>query len=497
MTPTRSKKTKGYCHSDENRNQEVEPNFYPMKFKILIVDDNKLNLKMIEDFIFSLDHSPLLACNGAKAFEEVKKQQVDLILLDIEMPVMNGIELLRQLKRDKSYSQIPVIMLTALDDVKSAVESIKLGAEDYLTKPLNFTLLENRIKGVLEKRKAIVKAQRLGQYTIEGIIGEGGMSQVYKANHIMMCRPAAVKVLKPERTDQNSFTLFEREVKITSLLSHPNTIVVYDYGSSSDGSFYYVMEYLPGVNLKELVETWGTLNEERVIHIITQACGSLGEAHQKGLLHRDVKPANIMLCERGGIYDFVKVLDFGIGVFRDEPEKNLSDKNRQYIIGTPGFLSPEAIQGSDRMDVSSDIYSLGAVAYYLLTGKRIFEEKSLQKLLLCHIQENPPPLSSICHHLSPDLEIVIMSCLEKEKSKRPQSAEKLRDMLLKCQRAGKWRQSGAEKQWKKIMEESKISPVKEKRSTIIKALNINLEKKFSDPQDIAEEKTAKLIQQNE
>lgn len=451
-----------------------------MEFNILIVDDNKLNLKMLEDFILSLGHSPVLAGDGNAAFDEVKKQQIDLILLDIEMPGMNGLELLKRLKEDNTLRQIPVIMLTGLDDVQNAVESIKLGAEDYLTKPFNFTLLQSRITGSLEKRNAMVKAQRLGQYSIEEKIGEGGMSQVYKANHVMLCRPAAIKILRQENLRENSFILFEREVQITSLLSHPNTIIVYDYGTSMDGSFYYVMEYLPGINLKELVLSEGPLREERVIHIIMQACNSLEEAHQNGLIHCDIKPDNIMLCERGGIYDFVKVLDFGIGKFKDELEREALDNVDNYIAGSPYFLSPETVQRSEKVDKRSDIYSIGAVAYYLLTGKYLFEETNLNKLLLRHIHEKPLPLSSIVPNVSSDLESIVMTCLEKDKDNRPQSAKDLCRMLLKCSMAGKWSQRKAMEQWRIIKEKhkEKFSFTREKRETLFKSFNINLDKKY-------------------
>ena len=219
--------------------------------------------------------------------------------------------------------------------------------------------------------EAELKLKQLGQYTLEEKIGEGGMGVVYRARHALLRRDTAVKLLLPDRADPASVARFEKEVRLTCQLTHPNTIQVYDYGHTPDGIFYYAMEFLRGLNLHDLVARYGPQPEGRVIHILAQICDSLAEAHALGLIHRDIKPGNVFLCSRGGVPDCVKVLDFGlVREYRDgnPPQKKSARENM--IEGTPWFMPPEAINGSS--DPRSDLYSVGALGYYLLTGQYIF-----------------------------------------------------------------------------------------------------------------------------
>ncbi len=288
--------------------------------------------------------------------------------------------------------------------------------------------------------EAELKLKQLGQYTLEEKIGEGGMGVVYRARHAMLRRDTAVKLLLPESADAASIERFEREVRLTCQLTHPNTIQVYDYGHTPDGIFYYAMEYLSGLNLHELIARFGPQPESRVIHILVQVCDSLAEAHALGLIHRDIKPANIFLCRRGGVADCVKVLDFGLvreyRVGQAEPVKNPGDN---VIEGTPWFTPPEAITGSAPADPRSDIYSLGALGYYLLTGQYIFDAVTVE--VIHQKQLTAPPVSPrlrTTNPISTEMEKILWRCLEKDPNARPQSAGELRRLLLASPAAADW-----------------------------------------------------------
>jgi hypothetical protein len=297
-------------------------------------------------------------------------------------------------------------------------------------------------------RRARVEGKQLGQYTLQEKLGQGGMGQVYKAKHAMLRRPVAVKLLDPDRTSPEAVARFEREVQMTSELAHPNTIAIYDYGRTPEGVFYYVMEYLDGLPLDKLVARHGVLPEGRVIHILAQVCGSLNEAHGIGLVHRDIKPANIILNRRGGQADVVKVLDFGLVKAMDN-EKATALTAANAITGTPQYLSPEAIDRPDSVDSRSDLYAVGAVGYFLLTGKPVFEGASVVELI--HRVSRDPVPSIASRRGSPvshDLEAVLMRCLAKKPGDRFASADLLLDALLACQAAGRWTRHDAEAWWR-------------------------------------------------
>jgi serine/threonine protein kinase len=206
-------------------------------------------------------------------------------------------------------------------------------------------------------QEAELKLKQLGQYTLEEKIGEGGMGVVYRARHGLLRRDTAVKLLMPDRADAAAIQRFEGEVRLTCQLSHPNTIQIYDYGHTPEGTFYYAMEYLTGLNLQDLVARFGAQPEGRVIHILRQICDSLAEAHAMELVHRDIKPANIFLCHRGGVPDFVKVLDFGlIRTYRHSPSSPPAEGRAKGLWGTPLFMAPETFGDSHHSDPRSDIY---------------------------------------------------------------------------------------------------------------------------------------------
>ena len=287
-------------------------------------------------------------------------------------------------------------------------------------------------------QRATLAAKQLGQYALEEKLGAGGMGTVYKARHAMLRRPTAVKLLDVDKMSDTSIARFEREVQLTSTLSHPNTVAVFDYGRTPDGIFYYAMEYLEGMNLDELVKRFGPLSEARLVYILRQVCGALAEAHTAGLVHRDIKPANIFLTSRGGLHDFVKVLDFGLVKALDgEEHANLT--NPHAMAGTPLYASPEAISHPDRVDARTDVYATGAVGYYLLTGSPVFTGDSVVEICMQHVNAAPePPSVRGDKPVSRDLEELLLRCLAKSPSDRPRDAASLLTELEACAIEGTW-----------------------------------------------------------
>ncbi len=292
------------------------------------------------------------------------------------------------------------------------------------------------------------KAERLGQYTLEEKIGEGGMGSVYKAKHAMLRRPTAIKLIKEGQVKPETLVRFEREVQLTSQLANPNTVAIYDYGRTPEGVFYYAMEYLPGITLDNLVLNDGPQPERRVVHILRQICSSLAEAHARGMIHRDIKPANIMLLERGGLYDVIKVLDFGLVKDITSGDQNVTAMNT--VPGTPHFLSPEAIQHPDAIDARSDLYAVGAVGYFLLTGSFVFSGTSAIEVLGKQVNDTPEdPSERLGRSLDPYLEGLILQCLAKDPADRPADAGVLLEALSSGYQSpiGTWTQKEAAVWW--------------------------------------------------
>ena len=297
-------------------------------------------------------------------------------------------------------------------------------------------------------RTEVREARRLGQYTLEEKIGEGGMGVVYRATHAMLRRPAAIKLLLPDRAGEKDLARFEREVQLTSRLTHPNTISIFDYGRTADGVFYYVMEYVDGFDLERLVDEEGPLQPARVIRILAQASGALTEAHALGLIHRDIKPANIVLTERVGEPDIVKVVDFGLVKTLETSPGDAALTNVDAITGTPLYLAPEAITSPDSVDARSDLYALGAVGYFLLTGHHVFDAATVVEVCSKHLLEAPvPPSQRLGRAVPPDLEALILACLAKRREDRPASAQALLADLLACADAGKYDVAAARAWW--------------------------------------------------
>jgi tRNA A-37 threonylcarbamoyl transferase component Bud32 len=317
-----------------------------------------------------------------------------------------------------------------------------------------FSLLLGRLEASL--RKSAVAARRLGQYVLVQEIGRGSNGMVYRARHTLLRRPVAIKVLSPDLTNEATAERFEQEAQTTSQLTHPNTVAIYDYGRTPEGLFYYAMEYLSGINLDHLVRQFGPQPEGRVIHVLRQVCGSLAEAHRVGLIHRDIKPANILLTRRGGVCDTVKVLDFGLVKAAHAGPKGLA---KGAVVGTPHFMSPEAIETPDLFDARSDLYSVGAVGYWLLTGKTLFETDQVEQLLEEQVKRMPQtPAKRLGRDIPTDLEELIMACLSKAPAQRPPSANALEQALGQCEAAGSWTSQDAAAWWGANVPSVEVAP---------------------------------------
>lgn len=347
-----------------------------------------------------------------------------------------GLGLAAEMTREEAYAPAAVVRRAVL----ALLGLLALGAALI---GIGFNLLKRA-------RARAERAERLGQYTLEALVGEGAMGNVYRARHALLRRPTAIKLLRKERMTERGRGRFEREVQVTSQLAHPNTVAVYDYGRTDEGNLYYAMEYLRGLTLDEVVRRSGPLEDRRIVHVMRQVAGSLAEAHAMGLVHRDVKPQNIMLCHRGGVPDLVKVFDFGLAKgSSDERAVNLTGEGA--AVGTPLYMAPEAATSSDIVDGRADIYSLGVVAYFLATGEPPFMAGTAKEVFRKHAGERPAaPSEKAGREIAPELEQVILRCLAKERGMRPESATALLAMLEDVVEPalGRWTTEEAEAWWR-------------------------------------------------
>jgi hypothetical protein len=302
--------------------------------------------------------------------------------------------------------------------------------------------------------KQVSKARALGSYELEDQLGKGGMGEVYRARHRLLARPAAVKLISPEalnasRPEANRVIVerFRREAQAAATLRSPHTIELYDYGVAEDGTFYYVMELLDGIDFHDLVARYGPVEPERVLQLIVQACDSLGEAHRRGMVHRDVKPSNIFACRMGLKVDYVKVLDFGL-VKSDVKHEEVHLTSAGTVSGTPAFIAPESIAGIASVGPPADVYALGCVAYWLLTGQYVFQAANPTMMMMQHLQATPvPPSLRSPRPVPTDLEQLILRCLAKEPESRPSDAAELAQLLRGCRLVMPWSDTQAEQWW--------------------------------------------------
>ncbi len=304
--------------------------------------------------------------------------------------------------------------------------------------------------------REVVKAREMGSYRLVERLGAGGMGEVWRAEHRMLIRPAAIKLVRPETLSRGgegaAVTLkrFEQEAQATALMRSPHTIDLYDFGVSGDGAFYYVMELLDGFDLQTLVTEFGPMPAERTISILRQVCDSLAEAHERGLIHRDIKPANIFVCRYGRHVDFVKVLDFGLVKHAQQDEVTAKVTADNVIGGTPSYMSPEQAAGDREIDGRSDLYALGCVGYWMLTGQMVFEGSAM-RTMMAHMQESPVPPSQRAEVKIPAaFEALLLRCLEKDPDNRPQTADELASLLSECETSEAWTMEDARAWWTAI-----------------------------------------------
>lgn len=296
------------------------------------------------------------------------------------------------------------------------------------------------------RKAAKLSEQTLGPYQILDLLGEGGLARVHLARHVLLQRLTALKVLKADRLATENMSRLAREVKLASSLTHTNTVQIWDFGYDTTGHFYCAMEFIPGLTLAELIRKHGPIPSARVVYLLRQICGSLREAHALGIVHRDIKPQNIMICERGGEYDVVKVLDFGLAKEFDTPDRNLT--RTQNLVGTPQYIAPERIRDPQSLDVRSDVYSVGVVAYNLLTGRDLFDFQNPMEALKFALSFQPQSFSDLVPGgLPEELDELIQDCLQENPSKRPQTMSELMARLDRIPFFTPWCNSLAMEWW--------------------------------------------------
>jgi len=353
-----------------------------------------------------------------------------------------------------AVSMSPIAMLIArargLWHFESATDALLMHYPDYLL--LGVAVVISHVVTGLGQQ--VAKAREMGSYQLGELLGRGGMGEVYYATHRLLARPAAIKLIRPEMihgsgsaTAHLAATRFRREAEAAASLRSPHTVELYDFGVTDDETLYFVMELLEGLNLEVMVRRHGPLSASRVVHVLRQVCASLEEAHVRGLVHRDIKPANIHVGRLGLVYDFVKVLDFGLvkPIAGDRIEHSIATHGGA-VMGTPGYMAPETAL-STTVDGRADLYSLGCVAYYLLTGRQVFEGATVMQVFAQHLQTVPtPPSQNGQRPVPPDLERLVLSCLAKKPEERPQSAAEL-DRLLAAVTVEPWTDLDAREWW--------------------------------------------------
>jgi serine/threonine-protein kinase len=313
-------------------------------------------------------------------------------------------------------------------------------------------MLPAQIIGRLSRQ--VRKARELGSYRLLNVIGKGGMGEVYRAEHRLLARPAAIKLIRPDllgtsREAQVTLSRFRREAEVVATLRSPHTIELYDFGVTDEGSFYFVMELLEGMDLESLVKRFGPLPAERAVYLTIQACQSLAEAHQRGMIHRDIKPSNIYTCRMGLEVDFVKVLDFGLVKAERLPGRDVTHLTSPNLTtGTPAFMAPEMIEEGGSVDPRIDIYAMGCVIYWMLTGSLVFDAVNAVAMMMKHVNDTPePPSSRSEQHVPPELDAIVMACLAKKPDDRPRDVVELARQLAACPLPEPWTQQRAARWW--------------------------------------------------
>jgi len=415
---------------------------------ILVVDDLPANRELMSRRLERSGFNVVCAASGPEALEALRRGPVDLVLLDIMMPGMTGFEVLKTVRLARSPAALPVIMVTAKTDSEDVVEALSLGANDYVTKPVEYPVALARIRvhlGIREAAKAaavpgveprspahVVPGTVLdGRYRVDSLIGGGSFGTVFRAQHLELGRAVALKVLATSAgTDPEALARFRREGASACRVHHPNVVAVLDFGVTRGGVAYLVMELLEGRSVEKELDQETRLPPRRCAEILAPVCGALGCAHSAGVVHRDVKPSNVFL-HRSPRGEMPKILDFGIAKLSREAAVGQSLTVDGSLLGTPAYMAPERFRRGP-YGPKSDVYSVGAMLYEMLTGRLPFIPVSADPLALVAMQaeEDPPPLRPRCPEASPALEKLVRSALVREPDARPSAEELGRRLAL-------------------------------------------------------------------
>ncbi|MEM1180727.1 MAG: protein kinase [Acidobacteriota bacterium] len=410
---------------------------------LLVVDDNEENRDMLGRRLERRGYTVLTAPDGETALSMVEREEVDLILLDVMMPGIDGLEVLRRVRENHSAAELPVIMATARDQSEDVVAALDLGANDYVTKPIDFAVVSARVQKelrtrVVRQKKRDEQAQDsggadlrpgsvlAGRYRLDEVVGKGNFGVVYRGHHLELDMPVAIKLLHAQVAGGDALQRFRSEGRSAVRIRHANAVTVYDFGVTEAGAAYLIMEFLEGEPLSANLRRERRLHPKRVAEILTPVCDVLEAAHKQDLVHRDVKPENVFL-QRSGNGEIVKVLDFGIAKLVGEhvARENLTAEG--FVLGTPAYMAPERLRNR-LYDGRSDVYSLGVMLFQLLSGRLPFppDKSDPMALLMMHIKEAPPKLRSVVD-VSQDFEALIERCLSKEPEPRPTAVELARE----------------------------------------------------------------------
>ena len=387
----------------------------------------------------------LKAEDGPSALALIAAEPVDLVLLDIEMPGLSGLDVLREVRQTHTGLQLPILMATARSDSTDVVEALEAGANDYVVKPLDFPIVLARVEAQLRLRSLSAPGPAspsstetgpgtvlAGKYRLESLIGSGAFGSVYRARHLDLAHDVAVKVLTA-RSAPDSLARFQREGIAACRVKHPNAVAVTDFGATGGGAAFLVMELLEGHSLHEEMKHVGRFAAGRCAEILSPLCSALAEAHAAGIVHRDIKPANVFL-QRSARGETVKVLDFGIAKMVDEDARSGSLTVDGGVLGTPAYMAPERFRG-DAIDGAADVYSVGAMLYQMLAGRLPFpSDAELMALVMMHLHRNPPLLRDLDPEIAPEIDQIVMSALRKDPRQRPAIASLATDFAEAARR---------------------------------------------------------------
>jgi serine/threonine protein kinase len=413
---------------------------------LLVVDDNEMNRDLLSRRLERKGFQVRTAVDGMQALEMIGESPFDLVLLDVMMPGLTGLDVLRALRQTRSAIDLPVIMVTAKDESQDIVEALELGANDYVTKPIDFAVVLARVQAQLRlravSRQAAPAAQAAppsigrgsdirpaaviaGKYRIESKLGSGSFGVVYRATHVGLDHPVAVKILQhnalPLDDRSDALARFRREGISACRVNHPNAVQVIDFGIAENGVAYLVMELLEGKTLSEDLKQSGTFSPSRCLEILVPVCGVLEEAHGAGIIHRDIKPANIFLADLRG-EQIVKVLDFGIAkLLGDAGDEHATMTMEGSLLGTPAYMAPERV-GNQPYDGRADVYSVGIMLYQMLVGHPPFKAQDPVALAVQQMNATPPPPRDVKPDIPPAVEAVVLEALAKDPGLRPTAA---------------------------------------------------------------------------